>query len=310
MEPGYFVFFLVLLVVAIAVFSFLFPGESLQSARGNFTAEPVIFFEDGRGTVEITPLAGTYEYDISVAGRAFYQGSLPQPVEVVPVLTFEGVSRKAQLEIRGEVANHFPLSEDDKSLDARFFATLRSLKPETIEANAVYQGPLMQRQSVLLETSHDRYLVTLDEITQRILHSCRAEVSVECALTIERIKLDGCSVCESGQDVADTLPPLGDSSRCAKCSRNVQLCEGTVTVTVPGTVACPSSRLDEIEILAQAGRPSLEDEEKLQPGYRVRISFWKNTQCVQSALPDQLPYLCLNDLLGGDYTVFAKKSLG
>lgn len=303
----------VLMVIIAAAALFLFATIFLgltEEAKGGFRTPGRIVVDNKPGAEAITigsgsfVESGAYEYSsVSIYIMAKYSGELKEDLEVVPVISFKGVDKKATItEASGATSEFFTLTKTRPEMEGTLEAKNIVGEPPirgfvsgrpTVEIKEPY--PINYKETVALSmegkgtTGRINFIIKLHDIGYPLAGNlCRATFAVECHEQRYFPALFEKAECDK----------TGDMS---KCQAVMNMCNSIATLTA-NRLDCQKRQAD-IEFQLEPG----EYNYPFEVGEKIGVTFFKKSTCTNQDKSLKLIKDCAGQegFLGGTY-IFVK----
>ena len=252
-QAAYFLMALIALLVILAIF---FGYNSYGSLVGNLTQTRTIFtVVSANGEADMQQIGESYEYTLRISPDIQANPEPKEDMNVISVVRFKG---------RHTRATEFSLPRGEKRIQPQIEATIKSAYPPLRDGSPGINTFIEGQEYVIRTDSGGVFTVGMTEIKQKYsifdplkLPECAATFMAECKDLIQYA--NDLLVCEEGFD--------------HKCSRKLELCGGSVTITLKGppTRVCETA---DVDIAAEGG-------EDWQASETVTISFFEKSDCTE-----------------------------
>lgn len=252
-QAAYFLMAIIALAVILAIF---FVYNSYGSLVGNLTQTRTIFtVASANGEADMQQVGESYEYTLRISPDIQVNHEPKDYMNVVSVVRFKG---------RHARATEFPLPRGEKRIQPQIEATIKSPYPPLSDGSQGTNTFVEGQEYVIRSGSGGVFKVGMTEIKQKYsifdplkLPECAASFAAECKDLIQYA--NDLLVCEEGFD--------------HECSRKLELCGGSVTITLigPPTRVCETADAD---ITAEGGK-------EWQAPETATISFFEKSGCTE-----------------------------
>lgn len=285
---------ILLLVLGITIFSFRSPDTTVP-------IDNTVRVTSSVASVKTLEQTGVYQYYVNLNANVEYTGTLKEDIQIMPLLTFGGISRKVKVNSGNSNMLVIEKSTGQTSFEIEQESVTLRIPPIINVHDQIYQGKLKEKESIILTSSTGGIVfVGLDEMKETSFFSsvanealgaeslrCVSRFRIECKEELKIEELADCSLCE------------GDE--CSLCKKAVSLCGSTFEITTR-EMDCGSREIGDVNAIVYGG------EKEFSVGYEMLLSFWKISECTE--LYDRLEDLtlhCTDDHLGTSKIVASPK---